>query len=58
MIEGPSSPEPVCEEHGLRVTRCMPCCVRIFEEVGELDEFSRHSWAVANVYLPKEKWVG
>jgi hypothetical protein len=57
MIEGPSSPEPVCEEHNRRVTTCVPCCVRIFEEAGELDEFSRHSWAVANVYLPKEKWA-
>jgi hypothetical protein len=50
--------EPRCEAHGLRITGCLPCCRRIFEEAGELDEFSRHSWAVANVYLPKEMWVG
>ena len=48
--------EPRCEAHGLRITACRPCCVRIFEEAGGLDEFSRHSWAMANVYVKKEEW--
>ena len=54
--EGPSSPEPVCEAHGLRITRCAPCCVTIFEEAGFMGDVERHSWAVANVYKPKEAW--
>jgi hypothetical protein len=55
-IEGPSSPEPICEDHGSRITRCIPCCVRIYEEAGGMDEFARHSWAVSNVYRAKELW--
>ena len=55
-IEGPSSPEPVCEAHGLRITRCVPCCVRIYEGAGAMTEGARHSWAMANVYKAKEAW--
>ena len=50
--------EPRCEAHGLRITGCLPCCRRIFEEAGSWGADLRHSWAVANVYLPKEMWVG
>jgi hypothetical protein len=48
--------EPRCEAHGLRITRCAPCCVRLFEEAGSMPEGIRHSWAVSNLYKPKEEW--
>jgi hypothetical protein len=50
------SVEPRCEAHGLRVTTCAPCCVRIFEQAGDMSDVARHSWAMANVYKPKEAW--
>jgi hypothetical protein len=50
------SVEPRCEAHGLRVTTCAPCCVRIFEEAGDMSDVARHSWAMANVYKAKEAW--
>jgi hypothetical protein len=56
VIEGPWSPEPICSEHDLRITRCVPCCVRLFEEAGGMSEGVRHSWAVANLYKAKEEW--
>lgn len=55
-FDGPSSPEPICEEHGLGITHCVPCCVRIFEKAGDMSEGARHSWAVSNVYKPMEEW--
>jgi hypothetical protein len=50
------SVEPLCEAHGLRITTCVPCCVRIFEEAGGMSDVARHSWAVANVYKAKGEW--
>jgi hypothetical protein len=50
------SKEPRCEAHGLRITACVPCCVRLFEEAGSMPEGVRHSWAVSNLYKPKEQW--
>jgi hypothetical protein len=48
--------EPRCEGHGLKITACLPCCQRIFENAGDMDSGLRHSWAMANVYKPKEVW--
>jgi hypothetical protein len=50
------SKEPRCEAHGLRITACVPCCVRLFEEAGSMPEGVRHSWAVSNLYKAKEAW--
>jgi len=51
-----SDPQPICEEHNLRIVSCLDCCMRIFEEADHMPAEMRHSWAVANVYKPKEVW--
>ena len=56
MIEPVYSPQPVCSEHDLQILYCNPCCVRLFEEAGTMPEGLRHSWAMANLYKPKEAW--
>jgi hypothetical protein len=56
MIEPVYSPQPVCSEHDLQILYCTPCCVRLFEEAGGMPEGLRHSWAMANLYKPKEAW--
>jgi hypothetical protein len=56
QVEPEGSKEPKCVAHRLRITACVPCCVRIFEEAGSMGDVARHSWAMAHVYLPKEAW--
>ena len=56
MIEPVYSPQPVCSEHDLQILYCNPCCVRLFEEAGDMPEGLRHSWAMANLYKAKEAW--
>ena len=56
VIEPVYSPQPVCSEHDLQILYCNPCCVRLFEEAGDMPEGLRHSWAMANLYKPKEAW--
>jgi hypothetical protein len=52
-----SDPQPVCEEHGLRILSCDDCCSLIFHEAGFMRDDARHSWAMTNVYKAKEAWV-
>jgi hypothetical protein len=52
-----SDPQPVCEEHGLRILGCDDCCSLIFHQAGHMREDDRHSWAMANVYKAKEAWA-
>ncbi len=56
VIEPVYSPHPVCLEHDALILYCTPCCVRLFEEAGGMPEGLRHSWAMANLYKPKEAW--
>ena len=56
VIEPVYSPHPVCSEHDALILYCDPCCVRLFEEAGAMPEGVRHSWAVSNLYKPKEQW--
>lgn len=51
-----SDPQPVCEEHGLRILSCDDCCSLIHHQAGHMREDDRHSWAMANVYKAKEEW--
>ena len=51
-----SDPQPVCEEHGLRILRCDDCCKLLHYQAGWMDADARHSWAMTNVYKPKEAW--
>lgn len=51
-----SDPQPVCEEHGLRILRCDDCCKLLHYQAGWMDADARHSWAMANVYQAKELW--
>ena len=55
-VGGEWSAQPVCELHGLKMGKCGPCCVRLFEEAGDMPEGLRHSWAVSNLYKAKEEW--
>ena len=56
VIEPVYSPHPVCLEHDALILYCDPCCVRLFEEAGDMRENDRHSWAMAHVYKAKEEW--
>jgi hypothetical protein len=51
-----SDPQPVCEEHGLRICRCDDCCKLLHYQAGWMDADARHSWAMTNVYQAKELW--
>ena len=51
-----ADPQPVCEEHGLRILECLDCCSLIFSQVDYMQPDDRHSWAMAHVYKPKEVW--
>ena len=51
-----SDPQPICEEHNLRIVECFDCCMRIFENADDMNPDNRHSWAMAHVYKPKEAW--
>jgi hypothetical protein len=55
-VGGDWSAQPVCELHGLKMGKCGPCCVLLFEGTVGMREGERHSWAVANVYKAKELW--
>jgi hypothetical protein len=48
--------EPKCEEHGMRITHCLACCLRIDSGAAGLSEDDQHSWAVSNVYKAKGEW--
>jgi hypothetical protein len=52
-----SDPQPVCEDHGLRILACDDCCSLIHHQAGYMGADDRHSWAMANVYKAKEAWV-
>ena len=52
-----SDPQPVCEEHDLRILSCDDCCSLIHHQAGHMREDDRHSWAMAHVYKAKEAWV-
>lgn len=52
-----SDPQPVCEEHGLRILACDDCCSLIFHQAGHMRDDDRHSWAMVNVYKAKEAWA-
>lgn len=52
-----SDPQPVCEEHNLRILECLDCCSLIFVQADHMSVDDRHSWAMANVYKPKEAWA-
>lgn len=51
-----SDPQPVCEEHDLRILSCDDCCSLIHHQAGHMRDDDRHSWAMAHVYKPKEAW--
>ena len=51
-----ADPQPICEEHSLRILECLECCNRIFEQADDMNAENRHSWAMAHVYKPKEAW--
>jgi hypothetical protein len=51
-----SDPQPVCEEHSLRILDCDDCCSLIFVQAGHMRDDDRHSWAMSHVYKPKEAW--
>jgi hypothetical protein len=51
-----SDPQPVCEEHGLRILSCDDCCSLIHHEAGHMRDDERHSWAMTHVYKAKEEW--
>ena len=51
-----SDPQPVCEEHGLRILSCDDCCSLIHHQAGHMRDDDRHSWAMAHVYKAKEAW--
>jgi hypothetical protein len=51
-----ADPQPICEEHSLRILECLECCNRIFEQADDMNADNRHSWAMAHVYKPKEAW--
>ena len=57
VIEPVYSPQPVCSEHDVKITDCIPCCVRLFQGAGDMPEGLRHSWAVSNLYKAKEEWA-
>jgi hypothetical protein len=52
-----SDPQPVCEDHGLRILGCDECCVLIHHEAGWMGVDDRHSWAMGNVYRARGAWV-
>jgi hypothetical protein len=51
-----SGPQPICEEHDLRILSCDDCCSLIHHQAGHMREDDRHSWAMAHVYKAKEAW--
>jgi hypothetical protein len=52
-----ADPQPVCEEHGLRILSCDDCCSLIFHQAGHMRDHDRHSWAMSHVYKAKEAWA-
>lgn len=52
-----SDPQPVCEEHDLKILDCDDCCSLLFVQAGHMRDDARHSWAMANVYKAKAAWV-
>ena len=55
-VEGDWSRQPVCELHGVKIGKCGPCCVQLFEETVGMSEGVRHSWAMTNLYKAKDSW--
>ena len=51
-----SDPQPICDEHGLRILSCDDCCSLIYHQAGHMRDDERHSWAMAHVYQAKESW--
>ena len=51
-----SDPQPICEEHDLRILSCDDCCSLIHHQAGHMRDDDRHSWAMAHVYKAKEAW--
>jgi hypothetical protein len=51
-----SDPQPVCEEHDLRILECLDCCSLIFAQADYMRIDDRHSWAMTHVYKAKEAW--
>jgi hypothetical protein len=43
-------PEPVCRDHGLRITNCVECCIRLHYQQVSSPNVDLHSWAVAFLY--------
>ena len=52
-----SDPQPICEEHDLRILECLDCCSLIFAQADYMRVDDRHSWAMAHVYKAKEAWA-
>lgn len=51
-----SEPQPICEEHNLRILDCLDCCSLIFAQADYMRVDDRHSWAMTHVYMAKEAW--
>ena len=52
-----SDPQPVCEEHDLRILECLDCCSLIAAQADYMRIDDRHSWAMTHVYKAKEAWA-
>ena len=52
-----SDPQPICEEHDLRILECLDCCSLIFAQADYMRVDDRHSWAMTHVYKAKEAWA-
>lgn len=52
-----SEPQPICEEHNLRILECLDCCSLIFAQADYMRVDDRHSWAMTHVYKAKEAWA-
>ena len=51
-----SEPQPICEDHNLRILECLDCCSLIFAQADYMRVDDRHSWAMTHVYKAKEAW--
>jgi len=47
-----SEPPPVCREHGLPITKCNDCVLRLMREAYHLRGDRLHMWAIEHLYDP------
>jgi len=49
-----SDPQPRCREHDELITRCIPCCDVLGNQLDNMNSDEKSAWESANLYIPEE----